>query len=179
MTDQTRKHLSATSLLTTVKKLFSKIKVSRPIVKRTAKPIKLSDCLMSALAIFGLKIPSLLKFDTEHRNSPAKSHNIKKLYQVEQIPCDTHMRERLDEVDPKEIRPIFKEIFAQVQRGKVLESFKYLNEAYLMPMDGTGFFSSNKVKCDNCCKKNTKKCHVKVADSFSENSNYSLEFLYF
>lgn len=121
---------------------------------------------MSALAIFGLKIPSLLKFDTEHRKNPAKAHNIKKLYQVEQIPCDTYMRERLDEVEPKGIRKIFKKIFTKVQRGKMLESFQYLNGAYLMPMDGTGFFASNKVHCEHCCKKNTDKCHVKINDYF-------------
>ena len=166
MIDQTRKHLSATSLLTTVKACFSKITVSRLRVKRTENPIKLSDCLMSALAIFGLKIPSLLKFDTEHRHNPAKLHNIKKLYQVEQIPSDTYMRERLDEVDPKDVRKTFKNIFSKVQRGNVLESFKYLNGSYLMPMDGTGFFASNKVHCENCCKKDTQKCHIKIDDSF-------------
>lgn len=164
--DQTRKHLSATSLLTTVKKIFSGISASNQREKRTEKPIKLSDCLMSALAIFGLKIPSLLKFETEHRNNPAKSHNIKKLYQVEQIPSDTYMRERLDEVNPSEVRKVFNKVFAQLQRGKVLESYQYLNGAYLMPLDGTGFFASNKVHCEQCCKKNTQKCHVKIDNHF-------------
>ncbi|OQY26498.1 MAG: hypothetical protein B6244_13395, partial [Candidatus Cloacimonetes bacterium 4572_55] len=33
------------------------------------------------------------------------------------------MRTLLDEVDPKSIKPVFKDIFRQAQRGKVLEPF--------------------------------------------------------
>ena len=39
-------------------------------------------------------------------------------------PCDTSMRTRLDEVDPKALRPAFTAIFSLLQRGKVLEDYK-------------------------------------------------------
>jgi hypothetical protein len=54
-----RKDLSIDGLLKTVRDNFGKIK--DPVKKR--KDLTLSDCLMSGLAVFGLKYPSLLQFD--------------------------------------------------------------------------------------------------------------------
>lgn len=35
---------------------------------------------------------------------------------------DTYMRERLDELDPLDIRLVFSKVFAQLLRGKALEA---------------------------------------------------------
>ena len=40
--------------------------------------------------------------------------------------------------------------------GKQLEKFWYIGNHYLCSIDGTGFFSSHKVHCDNCCEKHHK-----------------------
>ncbi len=40
--------------------------------------ISLTDCLMSALAVFGLKFPSLLQFD-ENRDTDVIKHNLHSL----------------------------------------------------------------------------------------------------
>ncbi len=71
------------------------------------------------------------------------------------------MRERCDEIDPGEVRKAYKKIFAYIQRGKVLEEYAYLDNHYLLPGDGTGFFSSNQVHCKNCCVKHHNKCCIK------------------
>ncbi len=63
------------------------------------------------------------------------------------------MREILDGADPSSIRPVFKKIFSSLQRGKVLESYSYLGDYYLLSVDGTGLFSSNTIHCENCCTK--------------------------
>lgn len=68
--------------------------------------IPLVDFLMSGLAVFSLKYPSLLQFSNE-REAELTKHNLGTLYQVANAPCDTYMRERLDEVDPKEMRKAF------------------------------------------------------------------------
>jgi hypothetical protein len=65
------------------------------------------------------------------------------------------MRERLDDVDPAYLRPAFKKLFAQFQRGKELEKYVFLDDYYLMSGDGTGLFSSKTIHCDDCCLK----CH--------------------
>lgn len=149
---QSRKHLSARTLLELTREEFKKIN-PRVLAKRRNKPIELVDCLMSGLAIFSLKFPSLLQFEEQTKQAGLIKKNLKTLYKIEQVPSDTYLRERLDEVNPAEIRKVFKKIFANVQRGKALEAYTYLNGHYLMPMDMTGFFSSSNVHCENCCVK--------------------------
>lgn len=72
---------------------------------------------------------------------------------VKKPTSDTYLRERLDEVSPEILRPAFKKLFALVQRGRGLEEFEYLDGYFLASGDGTGQFSSSKVSCPYCCKK--------------------------
>jgi hypothetical protein len=143
-----RKNLSAPGLLGVVKKSFEKI--SDTCIARSK--ISLTDCLMSGLAIFGLKFPSLLQFDHAKEEQRIK-HNLKNLYQIAQTPSDTYLRERLDVIDPSTLRKSFKKVFAQLQRGNALEQFSYIDGHYLLSLDGTGYFNSTKVHCESCCVK--------------------------
>jgi len=145
-----RKYLSINGLLASVRKSFSKI--DREIEIKLTRTISLQDCLMSGLAIFGLKFPSLLKFD-ENKKEPKIKKNLSTLYGVKETPSDTYLRERLDDISPKKLRRPFNKIFALLQRGKALENFQYLNEAYLLSLDGTGQYSSEKIHCQECCEK--------------------------
>lgn len=145
-----KKHLSAPGLLRNVYNKFSKIPESRTFAKNGTIP--LIDHLMSGLAVFGLKCPSLLDYDRK-RKDPAVAENLRDLYHVNSPPSDTYLRERLDEVDPKLLRPAFKRLFALVQRGKVLEEYTYIDGCVLISGDGTGKFHSNKISCPHCCTK--------------------------
>ena len=150
-----KKQLSAKGMLAKVRSIFEKTP-EPPRDPRGVEPkISLTDCLMSGLAVFGLKSPSLLQFDKSCNDDVVK-HNLGTLYHVEQVPCDTSMRERLDEVDPRFLRPAFNAVFSLLQRGKVLEDYKFLNKYLLVACDGTGMFSSPSVHCENCCEKHHK-----------------------
>lgn len=144
-----RKELSAPGLIRVVYHQFSKIVDPREFSK-DAIPIK--DHLMSGLAVFGLKYPSLLDYDRK-RKDPPTALNLRNLYHVKTPPSDTYLRERLDEVNPDTLRPAFKKVFASFQRGKGLEEFEYMDGHLLLTLDGTGHFSSNKVSCPHCCVK--------------------------
>src|SRR2546421_1377295 len=63
------------------------------------------------------------------------------------------MRERLDPVSPEALRPVFQGVFRQLQRGKALEPMLFLNGAYLLALDGTGYFSSKTIHCTSCLHK--------------------------
>jgi hypothetical protein len=108
-----RKHLSAPGLLKTLRNCFQEV----PDHRSGKSEIPLVDALMSGLAVFGLKYPSLLKFD-EERHEGTVRHNLSSLYGVERAPCDTQLRESLDPVDPRHLRPAYKALFAHLQRGK-------------------------------------------------------------
>ncbi len=140
-----RKNLSAPGLLEKVRKTFEQIADFRS----GKLSYTLADVLMSALAVFGLKYPSLLQFD-KNRHEQTIKNNLKKLYGVKEAPCDTQMRTILDPVEPTELRSAFVEIHHQIQRDKVLENYKYLG-GYLMSVDATGLFSSTDICCHECC----------------------------
>jgi hypothetical protein len=150
-----KKQLSATGMLQKVRSVFERVPEPSRRPQGIKARISLQDCLMSGLALFGLKFPSLLQFD-ESQDDGAIKHNLKTLYGVHDVPCDTSMRARLDEVDPRALRPAFTSIFSLLQRGKVLEDYKVLGKYLLIACDGTGMFSSDTVHCENCCEKHHK-----------------------
>jgi len=112
------------------------------------------DCLMSGLALFTFKFSSLLKFDKESRENQNVKGNLQRLFALKKTPCDTQMRERLDQIPATVTRQAFTNIFTLLQRSKTLENFQFFNGHYLISLDGTGVFSSKKVSCKNCCTKN-------------------------
>ena len=136
-----RKHLSADALFSLVRTGFDNI----PDHRSTDAEIPLRDALMSAFAMFSLKAPSLLAFDKERAEG-----NLHTIYGIERVPCDTRMREILDPVVPKALRPVVKSVFTQLQRGKALEAMVFLDGCYLLALDGTGYFSSQTIHCASC-----------------------------
>jgi hypothetical protein len=66
------------------------------------------------------------------------------------------MRTVLDVVDPKLLRPFFRAATAQLQRGKALQHLAYYQGCYLMSLDGTGSFGSQKVSSASCLVKTHK-----------------------
>jgi hypothetical protein len=145
-----RKMLGMPGMLRSIHKIFSKI--CDPKTFTSSPSISIADHLMSGLAVFGLKCPSLLDYDKKRTNETT-AQNLRDLYLVSNPPSDTYLRERLDDVNPDVLRPTFKKIFAHFQRGKGLEEFEFFNGYVLISGDGTGHFSSGKIACCHCCKK--------------------------
>jgi len=143
-----RKHLNADALFATMRTGFGKIPDHRP----GEVTISLADALMSGFAMFSLKDPSLLAFD-ERRHAP---QNLLTIYGMGDIPCDTTMREILDGVDPNNLRPLFKDAFRALQRGKALEKMLFMDVGYLLNLDGTGYFSSRTLHSDACLQRVSK-----------------------
>lgn len=145
-----RKNLSVAGLLSIIHAQFLQIPDPREFMRDIK--ISITDHLMSGLAIFGLKFPSLLQYDL-HKEDTIIAKNLQDLYHVDNPPSDTYLRERLDELDPGFIRPAFTQVFSALQKEKVLEEFEYLDGHVLISCDGTGQFSSGSVCCPNCCVK--------------------------
>jgi len=141
-----RKHLNADALLGAVKKDFQKV----PDHRADNTKISLDDALMSALAMFQLKDPSLLAFDKRRREEPENLHTV---FGITVIPCDSQMRTILDPVNLSSLRAPFRSVFRQVQRGKDFEKMSFLDGHYLLSGDGTGFYSSEKVSSPYCMSK--------------------------
>ena len=135
-TDSPRKGLSADALFALVRKGFGRIPDHRP----PDADVSLADALMSAFAMFSLKDPSLLAFD-ERRNDK----NLKSVYRIENIPCDTYLRTTVDPVDPELLRPLFKDVPAPTATRQgagalrilpgVLSTLARWHRIFLIPQD--------------------------------------------
>jgi len=143
------KSISASSLIQTVRAGFAAIEDHRA----SNKTVCLSDALMSGFAMFSLKDSSLLEFDQRRQ---AKDENLKAIYGIENIPCDTHLRTILDSVEPSGLRPIFKDVFRLVEQNHFLAQMVFMNKYYLLSLDGSGYYCSKKVHCASCLQKQHK-----------------------
>jgi hypothetical protein len=139
-----RQHLCADALFRSVRDCFDAV----PEPHCSDAEMTFTDTLMSAFAMFSLKSPSLLAFDKQRAEG-----NLHTIYGIARVPCDTYMRERLDPVSPESLRPSFKRVFRQLQRGKALEPMTFLEGHYLVALDGTGYFSSQTIHCASCLQK--------------------------
>jgi hypothetical protein len=135
-----RRHLHFDALVCRARRRFEQLPE-----QRRAPTFSLADVLMAGLALFSLKDPSLLAFC-----SRAPDHNLRSVFGLQGVPSDTQMRTILDEVHPDLLRPAFTDLFRQVQRGKVLEDYVFLEGCYLIALDGVEYFCSQKVHCEHC-----------------------------
>ncbi len=98
------KHLSADALFRNIHESFQDI-----LDPRTGRAnVSLPDALMSGLAVFAFKDPSLLAFDQRRQRD---EENLRMIFHVEHVPCDTRLREILDPVAPEQFRPAFRNVF--------------------------------------------------------------------
>jgi hypothetical protein len=135
-----RLHLHFDVLIQRARRCFEKLPEPR-----RCPAFSLADALMAGLALFSLKDPSLLAFQRR-----TLDHNLRSVFGLKGIPSDTQMRVILDDVDPDRLAPLFKDFFRQVQRGKVLEDFVFVEGCYLIALDGVEHFYSEKIHCPNC-----------------------------
>jgi hypothetical protein len=142
---QLRKHLNGDALLATLRQRFASLPDTR-----LAPNIALADTLMAGFALFALKDPSLLAFDARRQDPNSNLHSI---YGIEHIPCDSQLRDILDDVEPHSLRPCFTDIFRQLQRGNALEPFVFVEGHYLLAFDGSEYFSSHHIHCPQCLAK--------------------------
>lgn len=153
----TKKHLSFSSLRKKLSVRLKNISESRQEAK-----IKhtIHDVFMSGFAMMYFQDPSLLQFQKSLEDG-IRNNNLKTLFQVQSIPKDSQMKEVIDEVDSKELEPIFDDYFHDLQRGKHLEQYRFLRDFYLITIDGSAYFSSEKICCPGCLRKEDKKGNVR------------------
>ena len=145
---RTRKHLSFDPLIRQIRWRA----VQLPDARKQDGLFSVADAVLSAVAMFSLKDPSLLAFQ-ERRND----ENMKNLFRIRHVPSDTQMRVILDPLEPDSLRPLFSDPFAQLQRGKALEPFVFHEGGYLLSVDGTEYFSSKKIHCPSCLERKNNK----------------------
>ena len=144
----TMKHLCFTSLREQMSENFNKVKDWR----HDKKVISIHDAIMSGFACMFFQEPSLLRFQIRMQDEE-KRNNFNSLFDVKNLPRETQMRDIIDLVDSEHFRPVFKNWYQRLQRGKQLEQYQAFSGLYYFPIDGSEFYSSNKIHCKQCLHK--------------------------
>jgi hypothetical protein len=148
-----KKHLSFAALRQALSEHFNAVDDKR---QKGKVDYLIHDCLMSAFAMMFFQDPSLLEFQRRIQDRNQFS-NLSNVFQVHSVPKDTQMRQILDEIPTELLYPIFSDWLQRLQRGKHLEPYRFLSHYYLVPMDGSQYFSSDTIHCDGCLKAKSKK----------------------
>ena len=125
--------------------------------KRTGsnKSYSMTDVALGAFSVFFMQSPSFLSHQRE-MEAGSKCNNACSLFKMAKIPSDNHIRDLLDEVSPNAVFPVFDSILNALKETNVLEKFRFLEGQLLIPLDGTEYFSSKNIRCDQCSTKQHK-----------------------
>lgn len=111
------------------------------------------DAGLSAFSVFFMQSPSFLDFQRTMQETHGKN-NAQTLFGAFQIPTDNHIRSLLDAVEPVAVYPLFDFVFDGFQRSGVIDSFRTTDKQLLLALDGTDYFSSQKLH-GPCCSSKT------------------------
>ncbi|MEA1864837.1 MAG: ISNCY family transposase [Euryarchaeota archaeon] len=119
--------------------------------KRTGKNLTytMEDIVLSAFSLFFIQSPSFLAFQRTMKKINGIS-NAETLFKIEKIPTDNHIRDILDIVHPERLFSVFDMISEMFKKNGYLNSFRGINRNLLIALDGTRYFSSDKIHCKNC-----------------------------
>src|SRR4030043_2006598 len=149
----TKKHLSFSALRKMLSRRFLEIPDFR---QETKVEHGVHDVLMSGFAMMFYQDSSLLQFQQKLQEAIRKN-NLETLFQVASIPKDSQMREVIDEVESRELEPLFEDFLRPLQRGRHLEGYRVLGDYYVISIDGAGYFGSERIHCSGCLEKESKK----------------------
>jgi hypothetical protein len=104
---------------------------------------------LGAFGIFFMQSPSFLEYQRQLKQRQGHD-NAQTLFGVEPIPCDNQVRQLLDPIAPRYFNPVFFEVLAHLEQEHLLDSFRVLDQQLLVCLDGTQYFSSKALHCQNC-----------------------------
>lgn len=140
------KELKLTHLIKELEQVFEQIPEHRT---GTNSQYELADAGMGAFSIFFTQCPSFLARQQELKLLKGRS-NAEKLFGLRSIPSDNQIRNLLDPVDPTHLGSYYRQTFRALQRAGILEKLRSFSNQLLIAMDGTEYFSSKKIHCENC-----------------------------
>jgi len=110
---------------------------------------EIKDAALGALAVFFTQTPSFLAYQKKMEEQKGQS-NATTLFGIERTPSTPQIRNLLDPVSASEMYPTFRTIFEALAEQGELAQFRAFNDSLLVPLDGTQYFSSQKIHCRHC-----------------------------
>ena len=109
----------------------------------------MADIGMAALSVFLMQSPSFLAHQRALAEGRTRS-NAHTLFGLARIPCDNHIRQLLDGVPTAHFDDAFLDLARDLDARGGLTPMRRLDDRVLVALDGTEFFRSRRIRCDNC-----------------------------
>ena len=116
----------------------------------------IKDAALSAFSVFHMQAPSFLGHQKHLQRSKGRN-NARTLLGVVDIPCDNQIRNLLDPFRPNYLDGAYLEVFERLEEGGLLSKFRVLDGQLLVALDGTQYYSSDKIHCQNCLSRQSSK----------------------
>ena len=107
------------------------------------------DAGMGAFSVFFIQSSSFLSAQQDLKRRKGQC-NAESLFGMDQVPSDNQIRALLDPVAPSSVAPVFREVYQRLERAGVLEGYRSFGHRLLVVIDGTQYFSSQKIHCEKC-----------------------------
>lgn len=143
-----KKHLSLQPLIDGFKSYISALPDNR---RSKSVNYQIDDTTLSTLACMFYKSSSLLKYQRLMKKRLYRD-NLQTQFGVTEIPSDNQIRTIISSINPNEFQPIFGNYLKRLQRGKYLSKFSF-EDKYLVALDGTQYYSSETIHCEECLQK--------------------------
>jgi hypothetical protein len=107
------------------------------------------DAGLAAFSVFFTQSPSFLDYQTRMQKERGRN-NATSLFGVHRLPSDQQIRNLLDPVAPSSLAPLLLEVVETLYQGGALETHRAFTGGFLAALDGTQYFTSEKIACPHC-----------------------------
>jgi hypothetical protein len=110
---------------------------------------ELADVGMSAFSVFFTQSPSFLAHQRDLKLRKGRC-NAESLFHLSELPSDNQIRNLLDPVSPEHLQGVYRHIFLKLESTDVIKRRRSYANQLLVAIDGTEYFSSKAIHCENC-----------------------------
>lgn len=114
-----------------------------------ATTYSVKDALLAAFSVFFMQCESFLEHQRQMQTRRGKD-NAQTLFGVERVPTNNQIKNILDNMSARCLFPIFQWVYQSLNRTGILKSYECLDGNVLVAFDGTEYFSSLKICCEQC-----------------------------
>jgi hypothetical protein len=110
---------------------------------------EIRDVGMSAFSVFFTQSPSFLAHQRDMKLRKGRC-NAESLFELSDLPSDNQIRNLLDPISPEHLETVYRETFLELERTELLKKRRSYGDQLLIAIDGTEYFSSKTIHCENC-----------------------------
>jgi hypothetical protein len=107
------------------------------------------DAALGAFSVFFMQSSSFLAHQENMQRNEGRN-NASSLFGLKTLPSDNQIRNLLDPLEPEHLFPVFAQVSTLLEESGELQAYRSYRDNLLIILDGTQYFSSQEIHCDNC-----------------------------